>query len=523
MAQAPQRPELGELAPPDDPLNPLRGTGLQAAPYVTILQSEDSILKTKGGIENLRIYRELLRDDQVASTWQQRRLSLTSCETVVEDGADDAASKAAAEALREELTRINWDDITDKMLSSVFYGWGVAEVMWKPDGARVSFDGVRVRDRARFRFDREKRLYLWAQGWRVMPERKFWVLRTGADNHDEPYGLGLAHSLYWPVFFKRNDIKFWLVFLEKFGMPTAIAKVPAGQASDPAVRQKAIEMLRQIATDAGVVVPDNVVVELLEAARGGAADYESLHDAMNAAISKIVVGQTMTTDSGSSRAQAQVHAKVAETIMQADSDLLCGSFNEGPVRWWCEWNFPGATPPRIYRQTAAPEDLSARAERDSKIAGLGYEPTEEYIRETYGEGWQKKKAPDPVALLARGMPGVPGAPDGQGDPPDEGDPDFAEAESAALAALRAARRGDQQAIFDAASLFADQYQTVMGKRIEQITRAAEFSEDPETFLRRLDELLAEAPPEGTVEKLTRAFASSRLLAALRNQRKRPTA
>lgn len=510
---APKRPELGELAPPDDPLNPLRGTGLQAAPYVTILQSEDSILQSKGGIENLRIYRELLRDDQVASAWQQRRLALLRCETKVEPGADDAASVEAADALRAELAALAWDDITDKALYSVFYGWGVAEVLWRRDGNRVAFDAIRVRDRSRFRFDRDQRLYLWAQGWRVMPDRKFWVMRSGADHHDEPYGLGIAHALYWPVFFKRNDIKFWLVFLEKFGMPTALAKVPAGQITDPTVVAKAVAMLRQIATDAGVVVPDNVAVELLEAARGGAADYQSLHDAMNAAISKITVGQTMTVDNGSSRAQGEVHERVAEAIMQADSDLLCGSFNAGPVRWWTEWNYPSATPPKVWRDTKPPADLAARAERDERIVKLGYDPTEAYIRDTYGEGWVKRA--DPLSVIGQAMQ--------QPTPANGGDAAFAEGESVALAALRAARRGDQQAIVDAAQMFAAQYRTVMGERVAQLLRAADFSDDPQTFLRKLDELLAEAPAQGMIDKLTRALASSRMLAALRTQRRRPGA
>jgi hypothetical protein len=52
-----------------------------------------------------------------------------------------------------------------------------------------------------------------------MPERKFWTFSAGAATDDEPYGLGLGHFLYWPVFFKRNDIKFWLIFLEKFAAP----------------------------------------------------------------------------------------------------------------------------------------------------------------------------------------------------------------------------------------------------------------------------------------------------------------
>jgi hypothetical protein len=63
----------------------------------------------------------------------------------------------------------------------------------------------------------------------------------------------------------------------------------------------------------------------------------------------------------------------------------------------------------------------------------------------------------------------------------------------------------------------------MGERVRQLLRAAEFSDDSQTFLRKLDELLAEAPPQGMLDKLTRALASSRMLAALRTQRRRPGA
>lgn len=511
----PQRPPMGELAPREDPLNPLRLDSLRATPYTQLLTPDDSILKSKGGVENLQIYRELLRDDQVASTWSQRRLALTSCEMDVQPGADDAESVAAAEELKDQLEALPWDDITDKALSSVFYGWGVAEILWRPDGSRVAFDAIKVRDRARFRFDRMGGLYLWSTGnggFVQMPDRKFWTMRAGADNHDEPYGLGLAHSLYWPVFFKRNDIKFWLVFLEKFGMPTAVAKLPPGQIDDPAQRAKAVAMLRQIATDAGVVVPDNVVVELLEAARTGAADYGALHTAMDRAISKIVVGQTMTTDDGSSRAQAQVHLSVRQDIVEADADLLCGSFNAGPVRWWTEWNFPGAVPPKVWRKTEPPEDLTARAERDTKVYGLGYEPTEDYIRETYGEGWQKRQAP---AVDPNGMPGAPGRQGiGNADPAQ-----FAEGEAAALQALRAARRGDQQALAEAAVAFAEQYQTVVGRQVGAILQAAEEAGDPDLFRRRLDEILEQGPAPEAVDKLTRAGLFARMMGALRSQRR----
>lgn len=511
---APEAPDLGEVAQPDDPLHPPLAAAT-IAPYTAIMSPTDSILQSKGcGATNLRIYSELLRDDQVQAAWGQRRLALTSCDTVVEPGADDPLSVQAAEVLQEEISALPWDDITDKQLYALFYGWGVAEVMWQPEGGRVRLAGIKVRDRARFRFDRQGQLYLWRLGWEPMPERKFWVLRYGGDNHDELYGLGLAHSLYWPVFFKRNDIKFWLVFLEKFGQPTTVAKLPAGQMANPTEVAKAKGVLRQIATDAGVVIPDMVTIELLEAARSGAADYGALHDAMNRAISKIVVGQTMTTDSGSSLSQAQVHLSVRQEIVEADADLLADGLNQGPVRWWCEWNFPGAVPPRVYRHTKPAADLAARADRDTKIAGLGYEPTEDYVLKTYGEGWVKKAAaPNPLALIA-GMQ-QPGDQQAQ----QQDGAQFAEAEAAALSLLRAARRQDQDTLARAAAQFAERSQSVTGHRVRQVLQAAEVAGDPDLFFRRLDEMLAEAPPRETLDRLTRAGMASRLLGALRGQRR----
>jgi hypothetical protein len=77
----------------------------------------------------------------------------------------------------------------------------------------------------------------------------------------------------------------------------------------------------------------------------------------------------MTTDDGSSRSQAEVHKGVADWVVKSDADLLCESFNRGPVAWLTEWNFPGAQPPRVWRHTEPAENLQARAERVFSGAG----------------------------------------------------------------------------------------------------------------------------------------------------------
>lgn len=73
-----------------------------------------------------------------------------------------------------------------------------------------------------------------------------------------PYGLGLAHQLYWPVFFKKQGLGFWLRALEKFGAPTGMGVYPAG--SDKATQEKLLRAIhRMTMRDFSVESSDNVV------------------------------------------------------------------------------------------------------------------------------------------------------------------------------------------------------------------------------------------------------------------------
>ena len=372
-----------------------------------LMQPEDSIVLTKGG-GDIKIYQELLRDEQVLSTWQQRRMAVISKETYVEPGGTSAIDKKAADALQENMKSLNWDDIVDKMMYGIFYGYGVGELMWSRDiTGHYHIDDIKVRKARRFRFGLGGELYLLTQdeptgklmqsdfkgritrGNRNPYGPKFWTYSSGADNSDSHYGIGLGHQLYWPVFFKRNDIKFWLIFLEKFGSPTATAKLPKSMLDDNAEKSKVLAALRALSSDSAVVFPEGAEIDLIEAARSGTADYATLHQRMDAAIAKVILSQTMTTDDGSSRAQAEVHKQVRDEVVKADADLLCGSFNRTVARWWTELNFAGAKPPKVWRKTQDDEDPEARAERDSKIRGLGYRPTKEYLIKTYGEEYEK--------------------------------------------------------------------------------------------------------------------------------------
>lgn len=382
-----RRPDLTEIATTRDGRDITRGY-VDALPY---LPPTDRILSLAGG---WRGYEELLRDDQVAATFAQRRLAVVRRPWAVEPGGDRRMDRQAAELVRATLDRLDWDAITDQMLHARFFGFAVAEVLWLVEGGEIAVADIRVRDRARFAFAPDGALLLRTTArpnGEPVPEKKFWVAAVGASHHDEPYGRGLAHQLYWPVWFKRQGARFWAIFLEKFGAPTAIGKFPAG--ADATERARLLEAVQAIQTDAGIILPEGMTIELLEASRGGTATYQEWMAYWDRAIAKIVLGQTMTTEDGSSRAQAQVHWDVREDIVAADADLVCESANRTWVRWLIDYAMPGAAYPRIYREMDDPEDLRARAERDQILATIGWRLKPEAVSRIYGDDYEPASPP----------------------------------------------------------------------------------------------------------------------------------
>lgn len=501
----PQKPVEQELAK-------VRGTGqLIGGPFVELLYPDDSVLMTRG--RDYRLYRETLRDDQCASTFSDRRLAVTSKEWQVDAGGEAAIDQEAADFLREQLESIEWDRITDRMLYARWYGHGIAECMWRQDGARVVLDDIRVRDRARFAYSNDGGIWLLSEAgqWVRMPERKFWHIAVGADHDDAPYGLGLAHYCYWPVFFKRNDLKFWLVFAEKFGSPTAVGKIPGGKWDDEDLKAAVLDSLLCFSSESAIVVPEETTVELLEAARSGSGTYDELYDRMDAALAKLIVGQTASTEGTPGKLGGEdLRSDVRLDLVKADADLVCSSFNRQVARWLTEWNFPGAKVPTVWRKVEPDEDLKTVAETDAAIKGLGFEPSEEYVQERYGKHWTK------TAPLDLGGP----SPFGPGNNAPGTGADLAAqfAEVGAIATLRAGKRADQDQLKAAAAFLADKYQDTLGDRVDELLSYAEESGDFETFGKHLLRLVESAPPAKAVERIRNANVFSRLMGLLKAQR-----
>jgi phage gp29-like protein len=291
------------------------------------------------------------------------------------------------------------------MLSAVLYGYAVAELLWAVDGSEITLSDIKVRNRRRFGFlpNGELRLKTFDDygSGEALPAAKFWAFSCGADHDDEPYGLGLGHYLYWPVWFKKNGITFWLLFLEKFGQPTAVGKYQSG-ATD-AEKNRLLQALAAIQSSTAIRIPEGMTIDLLEATRSGTADYTALVDRMNASISKVYLGHSAAADETPGKLGGESGANgVREDLVKADADLICGSFNRTVARWLTRYNDgDSVAPPRVWRKTELPDDLKACADKDKTIFDMGYRPTLSYIQQKYQGDYTEiaTAAPAPTPTL----------------------------------------------------------------------------------------------------------------------------
>lgn len=395
-----------------------------------VTANPDEILN-KGG-EGLKLYDQLLDDDVAFSTLQQRRLAIIEREwEVVPGDENDPRSVKAADELRAMLKEVGWDRVTGLMHYGFWYGYAVGEAIYTVrdyDGRPIVWlSDIVVPDRRWFAFDGTGTLRMTGllgatvEG-QELPPNKFWTLRTGASHDFAFYGLGLAHWAYWPIFFKRAALRFWALYLEKFGSPTVGIEFPETDSDEQ--KQRRLQAAVAIGQDRAVLLPEGTItgdkVKIFEATRAGngASSYLDFLTEQNEALMRIILGQPGTskaTPGGlGGDGQAKKDEGVKREIVKSDSDQISESFHRTIAKWLTVWNHgEDVAPPHVYRKLDDEEDLNTTAERDVKLNGIGIKRTEESVKDVYGEGYEldrvseEDKAKQALALQAAKAP-VPG-------------------------------------------------------------------------------------------------------------------
>ncbi len=376
-----KRPPLrAESAPKSDKI-PLYGSA-----------NPDPVLSQKGGLKGLSVYEDLESDSRTFAALAKRKRAVTGKEWTVEASGEDDASAKAADFARDCLAELGIDRLTSDMMSAILLGYSITEVIWEDrDGFIVPVRTI-GREPDRFAFGPRKEsgeyeIRLLSPGSKdgeLMPEKKF-IHFVHDSRYDSPYGRGAGNPLYWPVYFKRRALTFWLVHADKYGSPTSVGKYPVS-ASD-ADKDTLLAALKALSHDSGVVLPEGMDIKLLETASSGSEGvFQALIRYMDEQIAEVLLGETGTINQSSgegSRARDEVADDIRTETAKADSDNISECLNRGLLTWMTELNFPGAAPPKFWRIFEEPMDSNLKAERDAKVAAMGARFTKKYFMRAY--------------------------------------------------------------------------------------------------------------------------------------------
>lgn len=383
--------------------------------YLGKMENPDKVLQYESQGRGVRIYEELDKDGQVYAMLQTRALSVQSCEWDIIPPSGDPEGQKKADFIKCNFENANFDGLTrDLIHHGVLCGYKPVENMWDTSEGDVWIKEFRSRRPSRFTFDMQgnpKLLTLQSPYLgEPIPNKKFLIWNFGGHEWN-PYGRGLGYQLYWPVWFKKNDIKFWLTYSEKFGSPTPVGKYPPGASDeDRATLLAAIDSIEQ---ETGITIPNSMVIEFLEATRSGQSNtYQQLIDCLDNGIAKTILGQTLTSDAGKSGSYAlgQVHNEVRYEIRKGDADSICEYLNRTLIPWIIDYNFPVKgrnSYPKVWRRVEPPRDMKALAERDKIILvdmGLGKYVPQTYLSNTYNiplakDGEQVIEIPEPKPAI----------------------------------------------------------------------------------------------------------------------------
>ncbi len=346
-----------------------------------ILPDPDIVLKKQG--KDIKIYRELLCDPHVFACTQSRKAGVLSLDWEINRGLD---KDEKAQTIEKLLKKLDINKLISDILDATQFGFQPLEIMWKKEkSGYILPEKIIAKPPEWFCFDDDNNLKFRTKEnyyGEIVSEKKF-LLAQNNPSYNNPYGERTLSRVFWSVTFKKGGLKFWVVFTEKYGMPHLIGKHPRGATQEET--NTLADMLEEMVQDAIAVIPDDSSVEIQEANKSSSAEiYEKLIDKMNAEISKAILGQTLTTEIGStgSYAASNTHMQVRQDIIDSDKKLVESVINQ-LIRWIYEINYSNEDIPIF--EMYAPEDVDLTlAQRDKILSETGIKFTKEYFIKTYG-------------------------------------------------------------------------------------------------------------------------------------------
>lgn len=379
-----------------------------------------------------------------------RELAVSGCEFRIkpkEHGDKKQKNKRAtkvADYVREVFEEIpNFAAALQHLMMAVYFGRSALEIVWKRKHSGMMIEELLPIHPKRLSYAVNWRVHLWDENGNEYDQRlgrfpgvdltseypdKFIVHTPLTMGGEVPTRQGLGRVLVWYALFSIWTQRDWMRFAEVYAQPWRVAfydKNTADQTDIDNIKNAMLEMSN--ATTA--VLPNTTGFEL-KMPTGRIMIHESIRNAMNSDMSKVVLGQTLTTDAspnGKSGSQAlgEVHNEVRLDVKNNDGRNLSESVQRMLVRPLVLKQFGEAVAreymPDFELVTESPEDINAEYKRAMGLVDRGCPIDVDEARATY-TSLSKPEQPvrgsllTPLAKVGL-MPDLPIDPDAPPPPP----------------------------------------------------------------------------------------------------------
>lgn len=263
-----------------------------------------------------------------------RKRAVSQLEITVEPASDDKVDIENAALIEDWLDRDTLEDELVDILDAIGKGFSATEILWELSESQWMPIELKRRDPRWFAFDRvDGETLMMRDGAHNVPLMPYKFL---VHKHRAKSGLairgGVVRPVFWMFLFKNFAIKDWVTFAEAYGQPLRVGKYNSGASKDD--KDVLLRAVANIGSDAAAIIPESMMIEFVDSKdKAQTADvFEKLVRFTDEQVSKIVLGQTMTTDSGSSRSQAEVHNEVKHDIERSDAKQLAATLNQQLVK-----------------------------------------------------------------------------------------------------------------------------------------------------------------------------------------------
>lgn len=441
------------------------------------------------------LYRDILFDSQIQTEFIKRKSAILGDDIALMPWDKSIpADVAACDACEQLLDSASFHNSVSWLLNSTLFPVAVIEKVYRLEFNRYVLAGLipvhyQLLDwqTGRLRIQVVNKDGTINQSEYIDPDPSRYIIHRGCDLPvPDQWGGPMRSLLFWWLL-RSMSRQWWADFIERYGRPILLGKYR--DAAGKRVLEQAFAMAVRLG---GLVISESTQAEIISTS---VSDTSSSHEAFvelcNREISKLIVGQTLSTNSqptGIGEGASPLHGQVRDDLRAMDAKLLAQTLRcQLLTQFLSINNIPGRVPKIIFGSDSSAE-TTAMMTLVAKANEAGLEPTDDgitIISERSGIAFQRRVAApayNPVTPF-----------------------------SAVALSAAAKKTDDEIAANYSASLSAS-----LGKHMQPLLKIIETSENPRELIKRAETWALNAgidDPADLINKALTAYVGSGIASA----------